>query len=201
MKFDIELSKNFEENIIINYGIIKGNNKILFIKAGQDGSMYGYENKYLRMSKRINEKYGYTVIASSNPFDGRNPLDNAMEVIEEYCKDKFDDYDIYYMGHSNGGLIGAWFGNNYEKIRKMLLINAPLMYNWHKTKDGIKKFNGELVSLIYGEFDQSIKYTELLLPLTNEKIKLNIIKNEDHHFKNDMEDFLSLPEKYLIEME
>lgn len=201
MKFDIELSKNFEENIIINYGIIKGNNKILFIKAGQDGSMYGYENKYLRIAKRINEKYGYTVIASSNPFDGRNPLDNAMEVIEEYCKDKFDDYDIYYMGHSNGGLIGAWFGNNYEKIRKMLLINAPLMYNWHKTKDGIKKFNGELVSLIYGEFDQSIKYTELLLPLTNEKIKLNIIKNEDHHFKNDMEDFLSLPEKYLIEME
>lgn len=201
MKFDIELSKNFDENIIINYGIIKGNNKILFIKAGQDGSMYGYNNKYLQIAKRINSKYGYTVITSSNPFDGRNPLDNAIEVIEEYCKDKFEDYDIYYMGHSNGGLIGAWFGNNYEKIRRMLLINAPLMYNWHKTKDGIKNFNGDLLSLVYGEFDQSIKYTELLLPLTNEKIKLNIIKNEDHHFKNNMEDFLSLPEKYLIEME
>ncbi len=201
MEFDITICKKFDDNINIDYGIVNGDNTILFIKAGQDGSMYGYENKYLQIAKRINEKYGYTVITSSNPFDGRNPLDNAIEVIEEYCKNKFDDYDIYYMGHSNGGIIGAWFGNNYEKIKRMLLINAPLMYNWHKTKDGIKKFGGELLSLVYGEYDQSIKYTELLLPLTNEKIKLNIIENEDHHFKNNMEDFLSLPEKYLIEIE
>lgn len=95
MEFDITICKKFDDNINIDYGIVNGNNTILFIKAGQDGSMYGYENKYLQIAKRINEKYGYTVIASSNPFDGRNPLDNAIEVIEEYCKNKFDDYDIY----------------------------------------------------------------------------------------------------------
>lgn len=199
MEFDIVMCKKFDDKINIDYGIVNGNNTILFIKAGQDGSMYGYENKYLKIAKRINDKYGFTVISSSNPFDGRNPLDNAMEVIEEYSKERFEDYNIYYMGHSNGGLIGAWYGNQYKKIKRMLLINAPLMYNWHKTKEGIKKFTGELVSMIYGEYDQSIQFTELLKPLLNESIKLNIIKNEDHHFKNNMEDFLSLPEQYLID--
>ena len=33
--------------VIIDYGIINGDKTIIFIKAGQDGSMYGYQNKYL----------------------------------------------------------------------------------------------------------------------------------------------------------
>lgn len=99
---------------IIDYGIKKGNETIVFIKAGQDGSMYGYQNKYLKIANDINKKYGYTVICSSNPFDGNNPLDNAMKVIEDYCnEEKIKNYKIYYMGHSNGALIGAWFGIKY----------------------------------------------------------------------------------------
>ena len=39
-----------------------------------------------------------------NPFDGNNPLDNAMSIIEEYAS-KFDNYKIYYLGYSNGALI------------------------------------------------------------------------------------------------
>ena len=75
----------------IEYGIIDGEigcNKILFIKAGQNGSCYGYRNKYLKIAERIKEKYGCTVITSSNPFNGGNPLDDAMKVIELYCSEK-----------------------------------------------------------------------------------------------------------------
>ena len=78
VKFDVEINKKFSDNIIINYGIVNGNNTIVFIKAGQDGSLYGYQDKYIKMAKRLNQKYGCSVICSSNPFDGRNPLDNAM---------------------------------------------------------------------------------------------------------------------------
>ena len=93
MKYDIELHKQFGDITVIDYGIIKGSsNIILFIKSGQDGSMYGYENKYLKIAKNINKKYGATVICSSNPFDGNNPLDNAMEVIEDFCKDNNREY-------------------------------------------------------------------------------------------------------------
>ena len=135
--------------------------------------MCGYKNKYLRIAIDINEKYGYTVICSSNPFDGINPLDNAMDVINSYCNNKgYNDYEIYYMGHSAGGLIGLWYGVNYEKIKRILSINAPLMYNYHKTKDGIKRFKGDRLVLVYGSLDQSINYTELVKPLESDIIKL-----------------------------
>ena len=99
-EFDEIINSKFNEKIVIDYGIMEGNNKIIFIKSGQDGTIYGYQNKYLNIAYTINKKYGYTVICSSNPFDGTNPLDNAMNVIEKYCsKNNYKNYEIYYMGH------------------------------------------------------------------------------------------------------
>jgi hypothetical protein len=199
MKYEYEIHKQFDDIAIIDYGIIKGNNKVFFVKAGQDGSMYGYKNKYVRMAKNISKKYGCTVIVSSNPFDGNNPLDNAMGVIDEVMKDlNFSYYEIYYFGHSNGALIGAWFGTKYSKIKRMVLVNGPLMYNYHKTKQGALDFKGDRITFVYGEYDQSIQYTQLLSLILDKKIKLEIIKDEDHHFSNKDEDFQSIPEKYLF---
>ena len=194
-KFDIEIKSNFKDNIIIDYGIIEGNNLIIFIKSGQNGSLYGYQNKYIRMAKRLNKKYGCSVICSSNPFDGENPLDDAMKVIEDYAS-RFDDYKIYYLGYSNGALIGAWFGTKYPKIKRMVLVNPPLMFNYYKTKEGTLSFKGKSINYVFGEYDQSIKYVELLKSLENDKIKVFIEKGQDHHFSKSDEEFQRIPEKY-----
>ena len=151
------------------------------------------------MAKRLNQKYGCSVICSSNPFDGNNPLDNAMEVIEDYAK-KFDDYKIYYLGYSNGALIGAWFGIKYPKIKRMALINGPLMYNLHKTKEGALSFKGESINFIYGEYDQSTPYIELLKSIENDKIKVFVEEGQDHHFSKSEEEFQKIPDKYLFEI-
>ena len=196
-KFDIEIKSNFKDNIIIEYGIIEGNNLIIFIKAGQNGSLYGYQNKYIRMAKRLNKKYGCSVVCSSNPFDGENPLDDAMKVIEDYAK-RFDDYKIYYLGYSNGALIGAWFGTKYPKIKRMILVNPPLMFNYYKTKEGTLSFKGESINYVFGEYDQSIGYVELLKSLENDKIKVFIEKGQDHHFSKSDEEFQRIPEKYFF---
>lgn len=197
LKFDKEIHSKFEDIAIIDYGIVEGDNIIIFIKPGQNGSLYGYQNKYIKMARKLNEKYGCSVICSSNPFDGNNPLDNAMEVIDDYAK-KFDDYKIYYLGYSNGALIGAWFGTNYPKIKRMALINGPLMYNYHKTKEGALSFKGERLSFVYGEYDQSIRYVELLNSIENNKIKVYIEEGQDHHFSKSEEEFQSIPDKYLF---
>ena len=98
--FEIIFSKTIDGEEV-NYGIIEGNNTILLIKAGQDGSMYGYENKYLTIARNINKEFGYTVICSSNPLRKTNPLEQAMEIIEDYCEQKgFDDYQVYYASES-----------------------------------------------------------------------------------------------------
>ena len=199
LKFDKEIHTKFEDIAIIDYGIVEGNNIIVLIKAGQNGSLYGYQNKYIKMAKRLNKKYGCSVICSSNPFDGNNPLDNAMEVIEDYAK-RFDDFKIYYLGYSNGALIGAWFGIKYPKIKRMAHVNGPLMYNLYKRKEGALSFKGESINFIYGEYDQSIGYVELLKSIENDKIKVFIEEGQDHHFSKSEEDFQKIPEKYLFEM-
>ena len=111
-----------------------------------------------------------------------------------------DDYKIYYLGYSNGALIGAWFGIKYPKIKRMALVNGPLMYNLHKTKEGALSFKGESINFIYGECDQSIGYVELLKSIENDKIKVFIEEGQDHHFSKSEEDFQKIPEKYLFEM-
>ena len=199
LKFDKEIHSKFDDIAIIHNCIVEGNDTIVFIKAGQNGSLYGYQNKYIKMAKRLNKKYRCSVICYSNPFDGNNPLDNAMEVIEDYAK-KFDDYKIFYLGYSNGALIGTWFGIKYPKIKRMALVNGPLMYNLHKTKEAALSFKGESINFIYGKYDQSIGYAELLKSIENDKIKVFIESGQDHHFSKSEEDFQKIPEKYLFEM-
>ena len=197
LKFDKIVKSNLEDITTIEYGIIEGNNTIVFIKSGQNGSIYGYNNKYIKMAKRLNKKYKCTVICSSNPFDGNNPLDNAFTVIEKYTS-KFEDYKVYYLGFSNGALIGAYFGINYHKIKRMLLVNMPLIYDINLIKNNLNNFNNEKVTIVYGSLDYSINLLENIKNIKSNRLDIKVILNEDHCFSKDEEDFYSLPEKYLF---
>lgn len=197
LKFDKIVKSNLEDITTIEYGIIEGNNTIVFIKSGQNGSIYGYNNKYIKMAKRLNKKYKCTVICSSNPFDGNNPLDNAFTVIEKYTS-KFEDYKVYYLGFSNGALIGAYFGINYPKIKRMLLVNMPLIYDINLIKNNLNNFNNEKVTIVYGSLDYSINLLENIKNIKSNRLDIKVILNEDHCFSKDEEDFYSLPEKYLF---
>ena len=197
LKFDKIVKSNLEDITVIEYGIIEGNNTIVFIKSGQNGSIYGYNNKYIKMAKRLNKKYKCTVICSSNPFDWNNPLDNAFTVIEKYTS-KFEDYKVYYLGFSNGALIGAYFGINYPKIKRMLLVNMPLIYDINLIKNNLNNFNNEKVTIVYGSLDYSINLLENIKNIKSNRLDIKVILNEDHYFSKDEEDFYSLPEKYLF---
>lgn len=197
LKFDKIVKSSLEDITIIEYGIIEGNNTIVFIKSGQNGSIYGYNNKYIKMAKRLNKKYKCTVICSSNPFDGNNPLDNAFTIIEKYTS-KFEDYKVYYLGFSNGALIGAYFGINYPKIKRMLLVNMPLIYDINLIKNNLNNFNNEKVTIVYGSLDYSINLLENIKDIKSNRVDIKVILNEDHYFSKDEEDFYSLPEKYLF---
>lgn len=203
VQYDEIIERKFKENIIINYGIIKGEiasqekTMIVFIKVGQDGSIYGYQDKYLQIAKRLNALYNYSVIVASNPSHRTNPLDCDMEVVSWYCKkSNIFDYQIYYMGQSNGALIGLSFAYMYHKIKRLLLINSPLMFNFHLIKNGLKNMQDKKVYIVYGSLDPSIKYTELLGPLLSDTIKLQVIEGADHNFAGKLNTFMELPISY-----
>lgn len=146
--------------------------------------MYGRDNKYLRIAKRINEQYGYSVVVSANPVE----YDCNLELEVNYISDELGAYDeMYFIDISNGAIIGARQGFGINGIQKMLLINGPLMINYHKTIKGIKAFGVKPIDVVYGENDPSAMYT---VWLENEKISncdVRIIPGADHNFSG-MED-------------
>ena len=148
------------------------------------------------MASHIHQKYGITTIVSSNPFNGENPLDIDIGVINELANNQVSE--IYYMGHSNGAVIGACWGGQYPLIKRMLLINPPIMMNWHKTKQGLKSFQGERATFIFGEHDPSAKYAGLIELLKQGNLHLVMFPNADHNFKGLLPEFMELPETYLL---
>lgn len=181
----------------LTYGTILGNETIVFIKPGLGGSIYGYENKYFRISEKLNDTFNCTVIVSPN--EKKVDFDTEMEFIKEYVThNNLSEYQIYYFGHSNGALIGMCEAYKYAEITRLILINSPLCMNPHKTIDGIKKFNGEKMILLFGDKDPSFHFVKLFSELSNEKVRFEIIPEADHNFKNKLELFMSLPEKYLF---
>ncbi len=196
-KYHVEVCKN-TSGFSIDYGIIEGNNNILFIKVGQNGSIYGYDNKYLKIANNINKKYGYTVICASNPYDGKtNLLEFDMNFVSQYCN-KFKNYNVYYMGVSNGATIGANWGYLYPQIINMLLINPPIFVNWHKIKYGLGLLKTASATIIIGEADPSFKFAGMINLVNNDKLQLVTLKNIDHNFSDKLSEFIALPEQYLF---
>lgn len=183
----------------IECGYFIGNTNVLLIVVGQNGSIYGYEDKYIKIAKFYHQKYHVTVAVTSNPYNGSNMLDLMIRSIEKLLGERTN---IFCMGISNGARLCAEYAYLYENVSKMLLINAPLMINWHKTKKGIELFRGTSVMLVYGDCDPSFPYTRWIPSINNKhgaEIRLMIVKGADHNFKKHKREFLELTENLFSE--
>ena len=174
--------KQYDKVIEKQFGIIKGERNIVFIKAGRGGTIEGFENKYLNICDLLFEKYGYTFVVSANPKDSVCDLEEEIKCISKYV----GDYkEIFFVGISNGASIGAAQCGKIEKIKNAVLINAPLMINFHKIKEGVEKFRGDSMYFLYGEEDPSFRYIEILKSIKNTACKYKIIKGEGHEFSKE----------------
>lgn len=173
-------NKEIFDIIIENqFGIKCGQRKLVFIKTGKGGTIAGYENKYLKLTQMIYERYGFSIAISANPVESTCVLQAEIEVVSRHT-----DFDsILFIGISNGALVGAQQGYLIPQISDMLLINAPLMINWPRTKRGIQNFNGNSVKMIYGTKDPSYKFLGLLDCISNQMFKYVSYEGADHHFK------------------
>ena len=178
----------------IEYGIITGNELIVFIKVGLGGSYSGYEDKYLKMSSLLNEKYGCSVIVASNPNDGKGHVDCDKQIIEKYLSDhRLDSHEIFFFGHSNGGVKGLELSNAGIVFKKMVLVNMPLMINFHRTKRYILAAPNTEIVAIYAEHDPSTPY----IPFIDgkyENLKVVRFPLADHNFDGLTDEFIALSE-------
>jgi hypothetical protein len=160
-------------------GHIPGSDNVLFIKTGQGGSIYGYNNRYLELCNEINERYGFSVFVSATIIDTRESFLRDIRIVEEALGR--GDFEIYYLGVSKGGLVGIWYGCDEPRIVRMVSVNAPLMINYHgKTLPGIKRLGRDRLTMIYGSLDPSYKY----IPFAEKHAKIQLLEGEGHNINN-----------------
>lgn len=97
----------------IKYGILFGNEKIVFIKSGaprdieEDEGKHKteYIDKYLIMAHRVHARIGATVICASNcDLDGKTQLKVDKALIKKVITERgLDNCELYFVGNSDGG--------------------------------------------------------------------------------------------------
>ena len=170
--------------------------RVVLILPGVDGSVDGYENKYVRMAERIIEKQNKAVVRVSNAFitsfHWEDNFRKAIEYITANAKEYFghDTVSIEVVAHSAGASVVAWLAHEYPNIDKLLLINMAAEVNLDKILDGLTKYKGE-VDLILGSGDPSLSFATML----PDNVIVSIIDGADHYFSGEhLDTFIKLPD-------
>ena len=111
-----------------------------------------------------------------------------------------DNYEVSFLGFSAGASFAMFHAWKYPEIKRMLLVNPPMMVNLHKTIKGIGKFEG-VSTLIIGERDQSIGLGRIFERDTKKGGFDNVVilPETDHQFTGKIDKFIELPFSYLID--
>lgn len=174
------------------YGIVEGDENIVFIKPGLGSDYLGYENKYLTMAHQLHNRFGYSVIASSNPYDNQSHIDDDKRIVEQFISENgFSTPRLFFFGHSNGGIKGLELTNSGLRFAKMVLVNMPLMINFHKTKRYIKEIPETRILAVYGEHDPSFPYVPFIKGKF-ENLEVMEIEKADHTFDGMTKEFIEL---------
>lgn len=176
----------------ISYGIVYGNEKIVFIKTGAGGNIRGYQDKYLKIARRIHQRLGATVICASNPYieDGHEAADCAM--ISKVAADcGFMPYEVSFIGTSDGGYHNLLLAYQVPQTVKLLEINPSLI-----TTDGLveqlQKIPQVKKVLVFGTEDDDFECVPLLQRLDCNNLEILTIEGADHDFTGMVEEFITL---------
>lgn len=175
---------------------------VLLIIPGVDGSVHGYEDKYIRIAERMQDKYGVAVVRIGNPFISSFHWESNPRRILDYIASNISKItgsdrqpSIKVMAHSAGASIVARIAHEYDNITDLLLVNPAEKLGGDEIRSGLKKTNAK-VTVVYGEKDPSVSFSE---PLGDDGHTIVILDGVDHNFTDEhLQKFISLPMCYLF---
>ena len=185
-----------KENVngeIIEYGLVYGNEKIVFIKTGVDGSIRGYQDKYLQMAYRVHERLGATVICASNPNAAYEPqvvADKAM-ISKVAAEQGFADYEVYFVGTSDGGYQNLLLAKAVPQTVKLIGIN-PSLIDMDDFAEKLRESPGINKLLVYGTEDDDYECVPVLKDLDCENLEIITVEGADHEFTGMVDEFIAL---------
>lgn len=189
MKFDTTLTRKDS----LDYEILYGNEKIVFIKCGRGGSYQGHDEKYAKMAEHLHAKRGCTVICASNPIEHDKSYDVDKAVIGDIiAKKQWTDFEIDLIGSSNGAYQNLFLANQLPRLKKILCINMPLMINFHKITEQLQALETVEKTFVYGTKDPSYVYLPMLEMKHYPLFRAIRAQDADHLFQNKTADFIAL---------
>ena len=200
MNFDLTKTRISDcDDSEIDYGFVFSGDrqKIFLIKAGQDGSIYGYQNKYLKLAYELRDLYGFSVVCASTPSADIDQMVQFTEIVQSEFEIT-DTTKIYFMGMSKGASIGCLEHASFPQISRFLLINPPLMINTTKLCRCSQNFAGEMMTFVFGSLDPSAHLTGLLKLHERENVRVAIIPGQDHYFSKDEFNLLQLIQSTIL---
>ncbi len=180
---------------------------ILLTIPGVDGSLDGYEDKYVTIAETAQERFGVAVVRMENPFISSYHWESNARHILEFINDNTkaiagtDDLELRIMAHSAGASIIAQIAWEYPNISRLLLINPAARLGGSKIKQGLKNFKGDKVTILVGSEDPSKDEAMQFVPEgAEDHMSVIVAEGADHHFADDaFPVFLEAPHTYLFD--
>ena len=176
----------------IEYGVVRGSSAIVFVKTGLGTAEFCPDSNYLVMAQRLHERGGRSVIVATNPHNGRSHVEHDRAMLERYVSEQgIEEPEPFFFGNSNGCLKGLEMTADGVVFRKMVLVNMPLMINFHRTKGYISRIAQTSILAVYGERDPSVSYVPFL-DGKFENVTVMRVPGADHNFKGMENEFVGL---------
>ena len=186
------LSKPFKNSIgNIEFAYYGDRGNVLLVLTGIDGTLNGYEDKYVKLANKVLEETDFSVVIATTPPGSWEHTKQNLNIIMQNVLAHYNGH-IYAMGVSAGGNILLMHAFEFGSfINKVLAVNPVLNINIDKIDAGINAFKAETI-LVCGENDSSSLYCQALKS-TPKIIKL---QNVDHNFSDRIDEFVDLPMRY-----
>lgn len=181
--FDKKITKIIDGEKL-EYGIIFGNEKIVFIKVGAEQSIHKWQDHFqifIALAERAHRLYGATVICASNPFAPHAEFDEEM-IRWAVSNQGFKDFELYLWGISDGAYSNLSLAARFPETVKYIGLNASFI-----TLDGFEQKLQALPNvkklLVYGSEDDEFDIVfPALKKRQNDFLKTMVVNGGDHRF-------------------
>lgn len=175
---------------------------VLLTIPGVDGSLDGYESKYIRMVEGCQQQHGVAAVRIANPFITSYHWESNPRRILTYIADNIGSIAkgvgqprLKVVSHSAGASIIAKIAHEYDYITDLLLINPAQRLDGEAIRAGLQKTSAK-VTVIFGEKDPSVAFADVLRADGHGVV---IIPGADHNFSEEhLRTFIDLPTEYLF---
>ena len=180
----------------IEYEIVLGNEKIVFIKSGAGGSVRGYADKYFQMAQRIHERTGATVICASNP-DIPHKIIDIEEIRSVIKKMSLSKFELYFIGASDGAYHNLSLAKQFTETVKWIGINTSYV-DVIDLKNRLMEMPNVQKVMFYGtEDDDFDEVVPAFSKLECDNFSLKFVEGADHGFTGMIEEFIALTDDLL----